>query len=110
MRKNPISFRFHCRGEVNNPDSQESVFFHAFLSQVTNREVIQVFELDKQVDIEIEIGIITNNGIEVIPGFTTRISRYIQSKGKSGINLTVLNFIANTKEKNHQLRLKYFCK
>jgi hypothetical protein len=85
MKKNPLSFRFHCRGEVNNSESQESIFFHAFISQVTNREVIQVTELDKHVDIEIEIGIITNNGIEVIPGFATRISRYIQSKSKSGI-------------------------
>lgn len=39
-----------------------------------------------------------------------KVSGIISSKGKSGINLTVLNFIANTKEKNHQLRLKYFCK
>jgi len=38
------------------------------------------------------------------------VTGVISSKGKSGINLTVLNFIANTKEKNHQLRLQYFCK
>jgi len=85
MKNRPVSIRFHCRGEVNNLDSQESIFFREFISRVTSREVIQVIDLDKRVDIEIEVGIITNNGIEVIPDLATRAYRYIRSKSKAGI-------------------------